>query len=422
MGRPLRAVYANTTYISGVQEMSDSDITGLCAQLILEYCVANSTTAYGTFLRIDTAAPSVPNVNRGTVLDTNTGTVGAHPSSNTTITTFNAYQSQLDLSGYTIGSGWPTVRPVHYVSGKIQTMTNADLNGYFIPAIVNAMNSLGAASYYLTASTTNPNALGNPGTWNSVSTLSDTYSPSSGTINVNYYTLWQRTVGDTKTTVRPLKATANGSLQEMSDSEITALYQLVSEYIRTTGIGTYAFAKNLPTPGTWSIRGSYLNTINDLVDTSYVGSYLGYFSSAYTGAYTQAFTGSYAGTYTQAFTGAYAGTYTGAFSGSYTGTYAGTYNSAGHTTYGPTVTYASTAFTGSYAGTYAGTYNQAFTGSYAGTYSGAFTGSYAGTYSGTFTGIYNSPAFSGTFTGAYSGLTTQSSTTSTTYYLWVRTA
>ena len=50
MGRPLRAVYANTTYSNGVQEMSDSDIDALSSQLIGVYCAANPTIAYGTSL------------------------------------------------------------------------------------------------------------------------------------------------------------------------------------------------------------------------------------------------------------------------------------------------------------------------------------------------------------------------------------
>ena len=414
MGRPLRAIYANTTYSTGVQEMSDSDINALCSQLILTYAAANPTTAYETQLRVNTLTPG-PSVSRGSVIDTRNSFINDHPTSNVTVSTYNFLQSETPLSSQTFAL---TARPVQYLAtGKIQEMSNSDIITYMCPPIVQTMITGGAGGYYLGLTSSGPPVTG---TWGSISTLADTYYDVSNNFISDSYTLWQRTTGAATTDVRPLKKSGT-SLQEMSDVDIQNLYQFVGEYIRTTGIGQYAIQVSAPGTGTWISRGSFTNTVNNLVNTSYAGSYVGYFTQTYSGAYTQAFTGSYAGTYTQAFTGSYAGTYTQGFTSAYTGAYTKAYNSPGHTSYGPTVTYASVPFNSTYTGIYNTAYSGAFTGSYLGTYSGAFTGSYLGTYSGTFTGGYNT-AYSGTFTGAYSGLTTQSSTTTTTYTLWVRTA
>lgn len=415
MGRPLRAVYANTTYSNGVQEMSDSDIDALSSQLIGVYCAANPTTAYGTSL-LATILYGGYGVSRGVVFDSRSSSgINDHPVSNTIIRPYDFQQTEKTLATQTLAL---TARPVQYLAnGNIQEMSNSDIITYMCPPIVQTMITGGAGGHYLGLTSSGAPATG---TWVSTSTLDDNYYNASNTLISDSYTLWQRTTGASTTNIRPLKKSGT-SLREMSDTDIQNLYQFVGEYIRTTGIGQYAVQTSAPSTGTWINRGSYTNTVNNLVDTSYVGSYVGYFTATYTGAYTQAFTGSYAGSYTQAFTGSYAGTYTGGFTSAFTGAYTRAYNSPGHTSYGPTVTYASVPFNSTYTGIYNGTFSRTFTGSYVGTYSGAFTGSYVGTYSGAFTGTYNT-AYSGTFTGAYSGLTTQSSTTSTTYYLWVRTA
>lgn len=81
--------------------------------------------------------------------------------------------------------------------------------------------------------------------------------------------------------------------------------------------------------------------------------------------------------------------------------------------YGPIPTQTPTSSSGP---PYTGTY----TGSYTGiplSYSGSYTGSYTGAYSGTIPKNYT-----GAYTGSFSGLTVQSSVTTTTYNLWVRTA
>lgn len=414
MGRPLRAVYANSTYSTGVQEMSDSDITNLITPLILNYVVANPNVSYGTRLRTST---SLYGVSRGSALDSVNSVVGAHPASNSSSTAGTIYQTER-AQPVNVGS-----RPVHYVmSGsevQIKTMTDQDLYDYFYPAVANFMLTGGQGAYYLGLTSS-----GTPsGTWTSYGTLNDTYYVSS-TLTTDQYTLWQRTDAAAIGTIRPLKHSVYGTgvthrLEEMTNADVEALAVYIGEYIRTTGIGQYAFQVSAPGTGTWISRGAFVDKINNLVDTGYIGitdrsftgtftgAYTGAFTGAYTGAYSRSFTGSYLGTYNQTFTGIYSSVYTGLFTGAYmgaynqafTGNFTGLYNNA---------------FTGTFTSVYAGTYNQAFTGSFTGlynntfsrTFTGAFTGAYAGAYTGTFTGLYNqtfASTYGGTFNSTYSG-------------------
>ena len=531
MGRPLRAVYANSTYSTGVQEMSDSDISDLITPVILNYVILNPDVSYGTRLR---TASSTYDVSRGSATDIRNDAVGAHPASNTTINTYNVYQSE---RAQTVSL---TSRPVHYImSGnevQVKTMSDQDMYDYLYPVVVNFMLTGGQGAYYLGLTSS-----GTPtGTWTTYATLNDTYY-SGATLITDQYTLWQRTDAASVGTIRPLKSTVYGTgvtnrFEEMSDADIEAIALYIGEYIRTTGIGQYAFQTTSPGSGTWVNRGSFANKTNDLVDTGYLGNidhsftgtftgiYTGTFTGAYSSVYNQTFTGAYLGSYNQAFTGAYSTVYSGAYSSSYTGGYAGGYVTAYSGVYNNTFTAAYTRaytgnytglytgyytgsyagtyvnyrvdptpylgnpytgemvgpaayytgyytgyYAGSYAGTYAGTfvgsYNRtftsAYTAAYAGTYSttytglytgiytsaytggytsaytgsyvGAFTGSYSGAYTGNFTGIYTGAysslftgaynnSFTGAFTGNFTGLTVQSSTTSATTTLWVRTA
>lgn len=406
MGRPLRAVYANSTYSTGVQEMSDSDITNLIAPLILNYVVANPNISYGTRLR---TSATTYDVSRGTAVDTRNDAVGAHPASNSTPSTYEIFQSERAQTPAL------TARPVQYVMAgsevQIKTMTDQDLYDYIYPAVADFMLTGGQGAYYLGLTSS-----GSPsGTWTSYGTLNDTYYVSS-TLTTEQYTLWQRTDAATVGTIRPLKHSVYGTgvthrLEEMTNADVEALAVYIGEYIRTTGIGQYAFQVSAPGTGTWISRGTYVNKINNLVDTGYIGitdrsftgtftgAYTGAFTGAYTGAYSRSFTGSYLGTYNRTFTGIYSSVYTKLFTGAYTGAYNQAF------TGGFTGLY-NNAFTGTFTSVYAGTYNQAFTGSFTGlynntfsrTFTGAFTGAYAGAYTGTFTGLYNQ-----TFTNVYGG-------------------
>lgn len=526
MGRPLRAVYANSTYSTGVREMSDSDINNLCSELILSQAITSG--GLETVVRVN---PGVGDwLNIGTTYDIINGAVGSHPASNTVVSTYNFYQSELTQTLSLLA------RPVHYVNvggvHQIKEMSDSDLISYFIPAVVQTAITGGRGAYYLSLTSSPPGT----GTWVSRSTLTDTYYNAGGTYTTDSYTLWQRTTGASLGTVRPLKQSIVGNttrLIEMSDAEIGDLYKVIGEYVRTVGIGRYALQSTSPASGTWINRGSFTDTVNDLTNTAYTGfyasSFTGFYGVTYTGFYSGSYASTYAGSYSGTYAGpsyaasyagsysgpsytgqsvgyfvgtsyassgvvyytgpsysakyinvrtgpSYAGSYTGYYTGggfagtfvgnyvtsyineggafdvyftgyytgpTYAGTYAGTYTglsyaeafigfyqgpsySSQSTVYftGPSyasssvVYYTGPSYAASYTGFYSGTsYSASYTGFYAGSRTYFFTGSYTGSYGLTYTGFYSS-----SFTGYYSGLTVQSTSTTTTYTLWVRTA
>ena len=436
MGRPLRAVYANSTYSTGVREMSDSDINNLCSELILTEAITSS--GLETVVRVNPGAGNWLNI--GTAYDIINGPVGSHPASNTVVSTYDFYQSELAQT--------PTLlaRPVHYVNvggvHQIKEMSNQDIIDYFIPAVVQTSITGGRGAYYLSLTSSPPGT----GTWVSRSTLADTYYNAGGTYVSDSYTLWQRTTGASLGTVRPLKRSVVGNetrLVEMSNTEISDLYKLIGEYVRTVGIGRYALQTTSPVSGTWVNRGSFTDTVNNLTNTAYTG----FYASSFTGFYGLFYTGFYSGSYSSTYSGSYAGTYAGP---SYTGTYAGSYSgpsySSQRTAYFTGPSYAATYVGGSSGPSYSSQRTAYFTGpsyasnsvayytgpsysvkyvnnrqgpSYAGSYTGYYTGpSYAGTFVGNYvtyyvneggqvdyyyTGYYTGPSYAGTYAGTYTG-------------------
>lgn len=368
MARPLKAVTSGSNI--NVQEMSDSDINGYMGPIILAYIVNNPSITYGTTLRVNSAGTY--DVPRGNVADTRTPSIGSHPASQSTISTYTFYQNERVISPLGV-----TARPVHYVANgsenRIIEMTDAEIYTWVAPAITQTMITGGQGAYYLGLTSSGPPVTG---TWVSYATLYDSYYNASNVLTSDSYTLWQRTTGTTTGAVRPLKLNGSAGLIDMTDAEIQSLAVCVGEYIRNTSVGQYAFQPSAPVTGTWLNRGSFTNTINNLVDTgyaaayagTYAGSFTGTFAGTYGGTYTTAYNRIYTGIYTrirnQAYVGYYAQAYTGAFVGSYTQNYAGTYSRAytmnysgnftniGYTTYVPIAvtypTYTSTAGLNSY--------------------------------------------------------------------------
>ena len=437
MGRPLRAVYANSTYSTGVREMSDSDINNLASEVILAAAITNS--GLETVVRVNPGAGDWLNI--GTAYDIINSSVGAHPAANTVVSTYTFYQSELTQTPLTL-----TARPVHYanVGGvhQIKEMTDQELIDYLIPPVVQTSITGGRGAYYLSLTSSPPGT----GTWVSRAVLNDTYYNSSNVYTTDSYTLWQRTTGASLGTIRPLKRSVVGAqvrLVEMTDIEIGDLYKVIGEYVRTVGIGRYALQTTSPVSGTWINRGSFTDTVNNLTNTAYTGFYAG----SFTGFYGVTYTGFYSGTYSSTYAGSYSGTYAGpSYAASYVGSYSGPSYAGQSVGYFTGPSYASSSvgyYTGpsysvkyvnnsqgpSYAGSYTGTYaGPAFAGSYTGTYAGpSFTGSFSGTYTGPsyagtfvgnyvtsyvseggsfdvyFTGYYAGPSFAGAYSGTYTG-------------------
>ena len=351
MGRPLKIKYSGATAV-GVQEMSDADISDLILPLVVANWSGLSEVSgpSGSVVRSYSITPPSYNfISRGVGYNTETDSIGTHPRTTST-TTYTVVQNEFN-PGLSATSG---VRPIQQSlvgnEVKISAMTNQDIINDIMPVIVDSISTGGQGAYYLGLTSAGAPATG---TWVAVSNLTDNYYNSSNVYQSIQYTLWLRTSGGSVGTIRPLTITntAGGEtrLTEMTNSEVEQLASFVGEYIRTTGIGKYSFSVSAPGTGTWISRGSFTDTVNNLVDTAYVGVYIGYFTGAFTGAYTSQYTGSYVGYYT----GIYSGVYSGTYQGSYVGAYAGAYN---------------TTYDGSYVGTWTGSYTRNFTGAYTGDY------------------------------------------------------
>ena len=427
MGRPLRIKYSGATAV-GVQEMSDADIS----DLILPLVVANwsgmsvATGPSGSVVRsYDSTPPSGYNfVSRGTSVNTETASIGTHPTTSYVTTTYTVVQSE-NNPGLSTTSG---VRPIQQSlvgnEVKISAMTNQDIINDIMPVIVNSISTGGQGAYYLGLTSVGAPATG---TWTAVSYLTDSYYNASNIYQSIQYTLWLRTDAAATGTIRPLTITnmAGGETRftEMTNSEIQQLASFVGEYIRTTGIGKYAFSTTSPVGGTWVSRGSYNDTVNNLVSVPYTGYYTGQFTGAFTGNWTSAYTGYYTGNWT----GYYAGYYTGVWNTQYTGyyqrTWAGYYQRQWTGVWGGNV---AKVYTGNwaagpvrfeyYTGTYVTTRNITFTPNYTGyfiaymgeqyyrrdtNWTGTWSRVRAGNAYDPYAGVYYPTTFAGSYTGTW---------------------
>jgi hypothetical protein len=403
MGRPLKAKYSGALIV-GVQEMSDVDISDLILPLVVANWSGLSEVSgpSGSVVRsYSSTVPSYNYISRGTAVNTETDSIGTHPRTTSTTTTYTVVQNEFNPGLSTTAGVRPIQQTVVGNEVKISAMSNQDIINDVMPVIVNSISTGGQGAYYLGLTSAGAPATG---TWVTVSNLTDNFYNASNVYQSISYTLWLRTSGGSVGTIRPLTITNTGGgetrFTEMTNSEVEQLASFVGEYIRTTGIGKYNFSVSAPGAGTWVSRGSYTDTVNNLVDTAYVGTYVGTFSGAFTGGYTGAFTGSYVGYYT----GVYSGNYTGIYAGTYVGTFAGSYN----TTYADIY---SRTWTGSYAGNYSGFYSGNYTGGYVGNFAGAYVGTYLNFYLGyyvsSYTGVWavtNPATFAGAgFIGYYAG-------------------
>lgn len=422
MARPLRVKYVSAGVSDGLIEMSDSDIADLIIPVVLTKVVSGDPGHYfNSALAINPANTDYTSV--GSATDTINAAEGVHPASNTVVNTYTIKQENV---ANTVTSISP--RPVCYeiVDGitKVREMTIAEIKTEIINPIVVNMANGGQGGYFLGPTSGGPPATG---TWVSVSTMNDTYYVGS-TLTTVEYTLWRRTTGLTPGTIRPVKQTlisGETRIVEMSDSDVIALADVVRDYIYNSGVGKYAFQPSSPVSGTWVSRGAFVDTINNLQDTGYVGAFAGSFTGDYvltnvptfTGTFQQTFTGIfgpgdylvsyqaapfsgqyssvysrlYSGAYTNVFgVGNYSRAYTSDFTNVYTLTYTGVYSRVFSPSFQNTFTLAS------YTLNFIGTYSNVFTRTFSGSYSAEFTRLFSGAYTNEFTRL---------FSGAYSGNT-----------------
>lgn len=370
---------------SGVQEMSNNDVANVITPLLLNRFVSPvATPVSGLTLQINDSSNAT---SIGVYTDTHTvespdTVVGPSPSySNTTYTFYqtNNVPSSLDPTYVVDGFGTlGTVRPVHYVEEdgifKIKEMSNDDIINNIAPIVVNQMLQSNTGCYYLS----NTGSIAGR-TVVEVATFEDNYWANSTTETSDTYYLLRDTTAQSVPTkgVRPLirkrsgYAISNNNLEEAEDDQISAIANLIGEYIRTTGIGSYMLQVSAPGVGTWQSQGTITNSVNDIGGVPYAG------------AYAQAFTQNYTGTYTQAYTGTFSQQFAGAFVNEFTNTYVNSYQGPAFTGINYT-----TAFTTNYQTAYTQVYTVGFATPYSTVYTQQFTGGFTTSYTTNFVGLY----------------------------------
>lgn len=222
----------------------------------------------------------------------------------------------------------------------LNDITDAELDQYIITPALNELTNGGIGSYALSDISNYPSlpyASEDGRTYVQRGSFNQLNHQSDGTINT--YRLWQvvnKTVLDYQTNLVEAFARYNIdttsseiSYKTLSEEQIGYLVQRLRNRITSTGIGTYQFAGNAPTTGTWASVGSASDTRYDVQSRSYSGTYSGtyarnfvrYRTGYYTGSYVRYYGGrnygTFRGTYTRGFTGYYRGYFRGYYTGSY---------------------------------------------------------------------------------------------------------
>lgn len=392
MGRPLKV--DTTTDPVSLKELNDNEVGYIAGLMLPNLLPATGGTLTGELTLGGT----------GTVIGTFTDTtrqnpVGTHPvgtSVNSTVYTMRQILTAVSDPGHE--------KPLEYNAANygLKQLGMVAGNALFDAA-------LDHFDYYL-----QPTAPALPGTWTSVGTITDTLVDGT-VVTAN---LWKKTASEFSEPAgryRPIKL--NGTnLKELSDAEINAQEPAFQNAI-VAGIGQYRLAETAPVEtGTWVQQGTGLSdTIHQVANQSYAGSYTGTFtgvySRGYVGSYTNTYNLAYSGTYTRDYNQAYSGTYTSSYSGSYTrgynltytNTYALGYTRAYNLSYSMTYGKAySGSYTGSYTLYYGGFANSSYSGDYAGSYTGFYTGYYTRAYNLTYTNTYNL-GYTRTYNFDYSG-------------------
>jgi hypothetical protein len=378
---------------AGVQEMSNADISDVVSSVMLNEIVISNPpyTQPRITSNVNLIVPPALLLNGTIINQYPSGAIGTHPA---TYSTDEYYLYEANSTPQVSASA--TVKPVvQSVSGSgvttIQEMTSAAIQQDIFPIVIDDLGSYGPGSYYI-ASTGSPPGTG---TWTAKSTFSLKYANTSA-VTSDSYTLYQQTALRPIGYIRPLKQTVVSGvtrLTEMSDNEIKQWVTggLLSEYIRTTGLGIYTLidlAINSLPAGTYANLGTVGEKTNDITDVAYNGFYSSSYTQGYTQNYTQVWTRNlaYNTPYTQTYTNSFTRVYTGLYTSMYTNTYTNVYTSNVYTR----------VYTVLFNSTYTGVYTTAV----------AFVGGYARSFTSQqfFNGFVRNNTFAGIFTGVYTGL------------------
>jgi len=338
-----------TTGFSGVKEMTDNEILGWFTPTVLSMLLGDVGALYGVVgdhafylnMALGSASPITNETIRTYWYEKHrSSTVGTHPYGSDDDRLYKLIQKEANYgAGVALTTNTRYYKPVTYSydSGtgttQITAMTSQQLYDSLIRVTVNSVITGGRSSYFVGQSAPGT------GTWVEVTSFDDRYWASGGALTTTTFKLWRRTDSNIAVTnVRPLVtgvtavSTNPGDLFEMTESLITGdeysglgYHYLVSEYIRTTGIGKYQFSITTPTdPGTWLARGQFVDNVNDVTDQSYGQAFTTNYTTVYTTQYASAYT--IAPVYNIVYTGgepSYATVYTLVYGNPFTKTYSG---------------------------------------------------------------------------------------------------
>jgi len=229
-----------------------------------------------------------------------TEAVGTHPAAGgTSVTTHRFVQPSVSTSE----TG--QINPARWNGTSVEQMTDSELDSEIIDEVITAMvteDTHTVGQYKI--GTSSPSG----GTWTARYTIDETQVD--GTVTTYY--LYQKTgvTTDAGTSSNmPLKLGNDGSVTEMTETEVETLVPAFVNRIMASGIGTYLVQTGSPSvSGTWVQMGSTMtDQLKDITSANYAGNY----------------TGSYTGYYDRFFAGYLNGSYAGSYSGTYTGYYAG---------------------------------------------------------------------------------------------------
>ena len=156
------------------------------------------------------------------------------------------------------------------------------------------------------------------GSWVNVGTVTDTAQSGNSTTY-----LWRCTASTAPSVVRPIFASGQNTA-ESNDATMQGLRDSYTQYVKNYGPGQYRVQASAPTTGTWVRMGSaFSDTIQQVSNLSYTGSYAASYSSTYSAGYASTYAAGYGGYYSASYTGSYARSYAGVIYGYYSGSYAG---------------------------------------------------------------------------------------------------
>ena len=271
--------------------------------------------------------------------------VGTHSALTTTTITSNLYQRVNNDKNGNWSAGYSHAdfhRPVYHEldTGNIKTYSSSEFDSFvdekITPQLFNAasnnpglykIDTTGGAGWTLYKSA-----------W-----FTDTRSLNGASSYSQDYNIYVRTSSTEPTQVKPLYLQSSTNLKSYSVDKIKKTFgEAVKHSIKRTNLGTYKITNgSAPTTGSWTSRGSFIDTKWTTQDLPYTrtstrtsnqdythvfqGTYIHNYDTTYIGNYTGNFTGNYTGNFEGNYANEFTGDFVGNFTGNYTGNFIGDY-------------------------------------------------------------------------------------------------